>query len=1238
MATEDQANHIRESLDSLPQSRTELIERVTAQERLIERLRREFDSERQEMLEALRARDVELRRVRNTLAWAIVTWIGKVKYGYLPPLLRKARHAEALADPNGPDPATVRRTPTFRLWWNNLLDRLFRRRLEIDLIPGRDLVPLSPQSHGENAWESICGDPQFKVTRVPPLGWVLITSRVEANTPAPELTALFLDEGKGFLKGTRYEVGPTNQTNKLYLKIGPEVERVRLDPIEGKGTFRISKFTIQPVTRIEAEVLYKPRPRTELLESEIDPQPPAGFIIPAKIDPYDAWLEVNQWSERRESVLKSRLGRLTAQPLLSVVMPVYDPPVDLLNRAIESITGQVYDHWELCIADDSSKNPEVIAALKGWAGRDNRIHLAFRQQNGGISRATNDAAQMARGEFLVFVDNDDEISSDALGEVVLYLNEHPDTDLLYSDSDKIDIDGRRYGPEFKPDWSPELLLSYMYMNHLLVVRAAVFNRLGGDRPGFEGAQDYDLALRVTEHARHVGHIQKVLYHWRAVVGSTALSGNFKPASFQAGMKAVTEALVRRGIRAEVYQPEWAVEAGCGIFAQRFPDDGPAVTVIIPSKNNADTLRRSLDSLRNTSYRNYTVLVIDNGSDNAAAVDYLKACGHKVVTITDKESGFSFAHLINSAVNLIDSEYVLFLNDDIQVVSPDWLSQMVGYMGIAGVGAVGARLVFPDGRIEHAGVVHGCFNGLAGHAFRLMPSGYGYLSYAMVTRNYSAVTAACMLTRRDVFLERGGFDERTFPVAYNDVDYCYRLAQTRYRSVYCPSAELIHLERHTRGFSDTAPERAAFKTRYRAFSDPYYNPNLSLADQQFRVSARTQAIPLDRPIRALMAGLNLNLEGAPFDQLEMTVGLKEMGIVEPIVYSPADGPLRQEYESRGIEVKVFPHPLSSVLLTPEGYALGIRGFADWINGLGVEVVYGNTLLTFYAIAAATELGLPSVWNPREGEAWQTYFKSFGPYVATKALECFNYPYKVVFTANASEHKFEALNAHNNFMTIHDGLDRERFQRMMLPWSRETARGKLGVTDDQVVVLMIGTVCERKAQMDLLQAVARLRGPAAQKIRAFVVGDRPGEYSSRLAEARSKLDREKAATIAIVPETPEVFEYYAAADIYVCCSRFESFPRVILEAMAAGLPVITTPVDGIVEQVRDGSNAMFFQPGDVEALAEKLTVLINDRELRRRMGSNSILELDSIIDYESMVRAYGQVFQEAWLSAKPRAMAR
>jgi O-antigen biosynthesis protein len=955
---------------------------------------------------------------------------------------------------------------------------------------------------------------------------------------------------------------------------------------------------------------------------------PGGFEVPRIADRYDVWLELNRFTERRAAWLKTRLASAVSLPTISIVMPVHRPDRRWFERALTTIRAQVHDHWELCLADDASGDPALAAHLRELASRDPRIKVVLRTENGNISRATNSAAALATGDFLLFMDQDDELAPDALGEIALALAGAPDADILYTDDDKIDVSGRRYAPQFKPDWSPELLLSYMYMSHAFVVRRTLFAAHGGFRTGFEGSQDYDFALRAAEHARRIVHVPLVLYHWRALPGSTASSGAAKPASFAAGERAVAEALSRRGSHGKVMRPEWAVRAGVGIFSHEFPDDGPRVALLIPTKNHRDVLARCLDSLTRTSYRNYEVVVIDNDSDDPATRDYLARLSHRVLRISNPGPRFSFAHVNNEAARQVDADYLLFLNNDTEVRDPRWLSRMMGYAQLPGVGAVGARLLYADGRVQHAGVLHGYYDGLPGPAFKLAPAtDHGYLSYAAVTRNYGAVTAACMLTPRHLFLEHGGFDGERYAVAYNDVDYGFRLEAAGYRCVYAAGAELLHHEGHSRGFSDDPRETAAYRSQYGNRYERYFNPNLSLADERFSIQPRRAfaAMP-PGPVRALMCAFNLNWEGAPYSQFEMTAELKRRGILDPVVYAPADGPLRAAYESEGIAVHVAPHPLAGVTTGAE-YDTALDRFATWIRTLDVGVVYGNTLQTFYAIDAAHRLALPSIWNPRESEPWRDYFRQYPDAVAARALACYAYPYRIVFVAHATADQSAALDTRHNFTVIHNGLDRRRLVAAAAGIDHATARRALGIAPTDIALLLLGTVCERKGQHDLAQALALLPDAVAQRVRSFIVGDRAGRYGAELHACVAALPEDRRSRVAIVPETGDVARFFVAADLFVCTSRVESYPRVILEAMAHGLPIVTTPVFGIREQVREDVNGLFYAPGDTAALASAIVRVVVDDALRSRFAANAVPALDSLTDFDAMVTRYGQIFKEA-----------
>jgi glycosyltransferase involved in cell wall biosynthesis len=379
----------------------------------------------------------------------------------------------------------------------------------------------------------------------------------------------------------------------------------------------------------------------------------------------------------------------------------------------------------------------------------------------------------------------------------------------------------------------------------------------------------------------------------------------------------------------------------------------------------------------------------------------------------------------------------------------------------------------------------------------------------------------------------------------------------------------------------------------------------------------------------MTALSLNCEGAPWSQFELTRELAEREVIRPIVFSPTDGPLRALYEEHGIPVRVEPHPLRDVTTLPE-YEAALRTFASKCRSWGAELVYANTLQNFYAVDAARQAGLPSVWNPRESEPWQTYFDYLPDGVVQKAYDCFAWPYRVVFVADATRDAYAPLNTRHNFAVIRNGLDIARIESARKEWTREQARVAIGAQAGDVVILLLGTVCARKGQQDLIEAVTALAPDLQMRIQCYIVGDRPGDYSVELHRLVKNVPAFLRARIHLVQETRQVASYYCGSDIFVCTSRLESYPRVVLEAMAYGLPIITTPVFGIREQVREGVNALFYEPGDSGALAKHLGVLIQEEHVRSRMAVRSASVLALGTDFDEMVTAYEEIFAEAWLT--------
>jgi len=970
-------------------------------------------------------------------------------------------------------------------------------------------------------------------------------------------------------------------------------------------------------------------------EGRLAKKPGSGASV-GVLAPYEGWIEVNALSERDISELKEKLEQRAGKlPKISVITPVYNTDRRLLEQMVDSVRKQIYEDWELCLIDDASSVLYMKPLIDRLAKSDNRILTKKLKKNGGISVATNQGVDIASGEVIVFLDHDDLLTENCLAELAIYYADHPKADVVYSDDDKMDIKGRRYAPQFKPDWSPTLLLSWMYMSHVHSVRKDLFQRLGGFRSEFDGSQDYDFALRAAEVARHVGHIPKVLYHWRAVEGSTATSGEAKPESMQRGLRAVQEALRRRGIRgAKAVHPDWAALASVGMFDIEFPDKGPSVTIVIPTRDKLNLLRNCIESLQKTSYGNYEILVLDNESRERETLDYLAALERagtaRVLRIPSPPSGFSFAYLNNQGVKQCTSDYVLFLNNDTEVINPKWLGQMMGYAQFVGVGAVGARLYFEDGTLQHAGIVHGYHDGLVGHAFRGLPRhDWGYLGFVRNAREYSGVTAACLLTPRKLFEELGGFDEANFAVAYNDADYCYRVVQSGRNCVYCASAELWHYEGKSRGFEDNPTERANFRRIYGDWVDPWYNPNLSLENERFEIEAVRPETSSRMPVRLVAVTHNLNNEGAPTTLMDLIIGLSKKGVIDPIVLSPSDGPLREEYEQAGIQVRVLNGVMHGVKDADTQLA-GLAGIGLLFEALGAEVVLANTLQTYWAIRGASMARVPSIWAQHESEPWETYFDYLPEDMRSAAYQAFADAYRVTYVAEATRRAWLPVETRRNFKIIRHGIPPERLASDTARWTRSSSRKKLGVPRDAYVLSIVGTVCSRKGQVDLVEAYSNLAKDLQQRTHVFIAGKlAEPDYSAVLKNAIGD-----SANIVLTDHIEDPFLYYAASDVSICTSRIESAPRIIVEAMACGLPIITTPVFGIPEIVRENINALFYDPGDSEALASAIEKVLRNDVLREKLASNSPKVLNGQPGFDEMVDRYGRVIRQAVNLSSPR----
>lgn len=575
---------------------------------------------------------------------------------------------------------------------------------------------------------------------------------------------------------------------------------------------------------------------------------PKGFWIKlterfqkSEID-YKEWLEKNM--PARQELDRQAKHKFKYAPKISILVPVYNTPETFLRQMIESVQKQTYGNWELCIANANPANEQVKVILKEYTANDARVKVTDVPENEGIAQNTNKALEIADGTFIGLLDHDDVLAENALYEVVKELNKAVDTDVIYTDEDKVSTAMDEYfSPNFKPDFNLDMLRSNNYFCHFFVAKKELIETVGGFRGEYNGAQDYDLFLRCIEKAERIAHIPKILYHWRVHQESTADNPLSKMYAYDAGQKAIEQHLKRCGVTAEVSKTE-----NLGFYRVKYQQEGsPLVSILIPNKDQKDALDQCLKSIEaRTDYENYEIIIIENNSTEQETFEYYKQIKNPKIRVIEWKDEFNYSAINNFGVRHAKGEYLLFLNNDIEVINSDWLGEMLSNCQREEVGAVGAKLYYPDNTVQHAGVIVG-IGGVAGSVFVGLKRGYtGYMHRASIQQNLSAVTAACMMVKKSVFEEVGGFEEE-LKVAFNDIDFCLKIREKGHLIVYDPYVELYHYESKTRGAEDTTEKIRRFQSEIEYMrshwssilknGDPAYNPNLSLKkwDYSLRVN-------------------------------------------------------------------------------------------------------------------------------------------------------------------------------------------------------------------------------------------------------------------------------------------------------------------------------------------------------------------------------------------------------------------
>ena len=541
----------------------------------------------------------------------------------------------------------------------------------------------------------------------------------------------------------------------------------------------------------------------------------------------------NKWRSEKATIKENK--EFKYEPLISIITPLYNTPKEFFIDYIKSLQEQTYTNWEVCLVDASETQLEYVKNIN-----DKRLKYKRLEENKGISENSNEAIQMASGEFLALVDHDDIIAPNALNEVVKKLNEKPETDFIYSDEDKFEgnVENRFY-PFFKPDFSPDFLRSNNYICHLSVIRKTLVEKIGGFRKEFDGAQDYDLILRITENTDKIEHIPEILYHWRIHSTSTAQNMETKNYAIEAGRRAIEEHCKRLELpieKVESIKPLGSYRTKYRVIGE------PLISIIIPNKDSIKYLKRAINSILKSTYKNYEIIIVENNSTKKSTFKYYEKI-KSFAKIIKYEGEFNYSKINNFGVTYANGEYLLLLNNDIKVITKDWLEEMLSICQREDVGIVGAKLLYSDKTVQHAGVVVG-MGGIAGHVNRLIADkNPGYFGRVAVINNYSAVTAACLMTKKELYEKVEGLDEK-FKVAFNDVDFCMKIRKLQKLVVYTPFARLFHYESKSRGYEDTPEKLERFNGEIKLFEskwkdelekrDPYFNPNLDLFSEQCEI--------------------------------------------------------------------------------------------------------------------------------------------------------------------------------------------------------------------------------------------------------------------------------------------------------------------------------------------------------------------------------------------------------------------
>lgn len=946
-------------------------------------------------------------------------------------------------------------------------------------------------------------------------------------------------------------------------------------------------------------------------------------------DPYGAWQSANRLTPHLRHALDAVAKKTEANgPRFSLLVDSRGCTPAQLQDLADSLLKQIYPHWQVCFVGD-------VAAPTG----DPRLKSASVSDPKDFIRVLNTSAHQAQGTHLALLPGHSRLAPDALVEIAEQLTVNPALELVYTDEDRMNDSGARTTPLFKPYWSPALADSGLFPGQLSVVRRDRFVELGSFRDGFDRVLWYDLLLRIGDklHADQVAHVPLICHHARNLSPKTDLADP----SYEQARQALAEAAQRRGWAAAPFLPETGHHRQMRYQQLRWEKtilSRLQVTIVIPTRDHLYLLQECIELLDETvDWRYVKLIIVDDHSRDADAVNYLAAIQKRidlmctVVRPADPHAPFNYSKLVNAALPHLDTPLVLHLNNDVNALERGWLEEMVGWFTQPDIGVVGAKLVYPEKTLNHTGIVIGPHGGLADTPFAKVNGNDVDVVWHAAAREVSAVTGACLMTRTSVYRELGGFDEQEFGVAYNDVDYCLRVREKNLRIIYTPQAQLMHWGSATRGITFNEAEHIAFVRRYPGYRDPYFSPHLELAGTQVRcrgaISSRTARAG---KLRLLLLTHNLNLEGAPLFLLEYaTYMAKEAGFGLEILTSQ-DGPLRSAFEALGGHITLVDAKPLYASPDEETFQQRLGELShpqDWEH---IDLVVCNTLVSFWGVLMARRAGKPSLFYIHESSSVFRFFENTLELpLHALAHQALAHATRTLFLCAATRAYYEDDNQHDNFRIVPSWIRLDAIEEFRRTHDRAAMRRKHGFADDETVIANIGTVCERKGQHIFLRAVDHFNHHQGHrgKFRFVLVGARPGIYLDLLQRDIKRLGL---TSITLIPETRDVFDFFVAADLFVCTSYEESFPRVVMEAMAFRAPMVTTDVHGIAEMIGQRQDGYLVSPGDPIALSKMMWTCLAKERSGKSLTPTAYSKALRYYDSTKVLPAHVELAREAWLA--------